>query len=277
MSKTVLMRWDIACVVLLILLGIFHIPIQWMSDRFWEDPVSFRKPILFGISTGLTLGSLILLLDSLRPHRWDPWLRGLLCTSLSLEVLLITIQPWRGEPSHFNRNGSLNATIELVMLLLILAAVVAISFLTVRACLPNAFRDVSRALMAANRWGMVFLLLSCGLGIWITWVGHSQQALGKPPEVFGERGVLKFPHGATLHAIQTLVIWAWICDWIRSRSAWQSVTWLAIAHGFLLAFSLRQTLLGRGRWEVDFTAWGIVAGMIVAGIFALGFAFRSRT
>ncbi len=41
--------------VFLIVLGIFHLFVQIISPRDWESLIGWRKPILFGISTGLTL------------------------------------------------------------------------------------------------------------------------------------------------------------------------------------------------------------------------------
>jgi hypothetical protein len=263
-------------VAVLLLIGIVHLPIQFMSEQLWEDPISFRKPILFGISTGVTLGSLLMLLDELRPRRLDTWLRAVLCSTLTLEVILITIQPWRGEGSHFNRSGPLNATIEFAMLVLILTAVLIIAYLTLRSAFPGAFRPIPVARVAGHRWGMLFLLVSCALGIWITIEGSAQLARGGDPGLMGEQGVLKFPHGATLHAIQTLVIWAWICDWIGSRYAWHSVTWLAASHLLLLIYSMRQTLLGRGRWEMDAVGSGLLTGIALTGLLSIGLALWSQ-
>ena len=251
-------RWDGFAVALLLGLGLSHLPINMVSDLQWEHPASFRKPILFGISTGLTLGSLLLLLSDLHPRRWDRLLRGGLCVTLVLEVVLITIQAWRRVPSHFNRTTFLDASIETLMLICILLAVAMIVGLTARAQRPNAFRNGSPARILAHRAGMLFLVASCLLGIGITIVGHVQLVQGGSAEIFGDRGVMKFPHGAVLHAIQTLVIWSWLCDKLASVHGQASVAWLVASHFLFIVYATRQTLMGHSRWETDEWGWGLL-------------------
>ncbi len=255
-------RWDGFAVALLLGLGFIHLPINMVSDLAWDHPSSFRKPILFGISTGLTLGSLLLLLNDLHSRRWDRFLRGGLCVSLVLEVVLITIQAWRGVPSHFNRSTFLDALIETLMLICILLAVAVIVGLTARALRQDAFRTGSPARILAHRAGMLFLVASCFLGIGITIVGNYQLLQGGSTEIFGNRGVMKFPHGAVLHAIQTLVIWSWLCDKFASRHGQASVAWLVASHFLFILYATRQTLMGHSRWETDELGWGLLGSSV---------------
>ncbi len=67
----------------------------------------------------------------------------------------------------------------------------------------------------ALRGGLWLLTLSCGLGIMVTITGELNLAAGKRPEVWGPAGVLKYPHGAALHAIQTLPILSWLLHKLR--------------------------------------------------------------
>lgn len=270
------LQWDALSVLFLLGLGLFHIPMQWVSDLPLGDPTSFRKPILFGISTGLTLGSLLLLLADLRPRGWDSQLRGWLCGTLVVEVLLITVQSWRHVPSHFNRSTFFDATMEISMLACILVAVVLIVGLTVRSLQRNAFHNTSPARILAQRAGMIFLVLSCVLGIGITVLGNYLMLRGGSSEIFGAKGVLKFPHGAVLHAIQTLVLWAWLCDRSGSARGHLSVAWLAASHLFFLSYSVRQTLLGIGRWDVEGLGWGLLGGAIASAFVSLMVAIWPR-
>jgi hypothetical protein len=263
------LRWDTIAVLFLVGLGLLHIPIQWMSSIAWDDSTSFRKPILFGISTGLTLGSLLLLLNDLQARSWDWLARVGLVLALVLEVLLITLQSWRGAPSHFNRSTILDTAIETSMLACILIAVSWILALTVRCLRPNAFRELSSARKFAQRAGMILLFLSCVLGIAITILGNYQILRGQSPEFLGNKGVLKFPHGAVLHAIQTLVLWAWLCEFFGSSCARWSVASLMGAHCFFLVYALRQTLLGRSRWDADLFGWGLLGCTILATVVAI--------
>jgi hypothetical protein len=261
--------WDSAAVIFLFWLGLLHVPLQWVSDLSWEDSRSFRKPILFGISTGLTLASLLWLMNDLRPRRWDVPLRRVLCGTLVLEVLLITVQSWRRVPSHFNHATPLDVVIEVGMLVCILIAVVAIVRLTFRAFQREAFKEVGSARILAQRSGMLFLLISCAIGIGITLIGNYQMILGKSPETYGGEGVLKFPHGAVLHAIQTLVLWSWIGDFFKWKRVISSTVWLVVSHLFFLFFAMRQTGLGRARWDCDQLGWLLLGGAIAAGLASL--------
>jgi hypothetical protein len=262
-------RFGVVAVFFLLALGLLHIPIQLASDLPWEDPKSYRKPILFGISTGLTLGSLLLLMSDLRPRRWDPYMRGLLCGTLVAEVLLITVQSWRRVPSHFNRSTIVDASIETGMLVCILLAVAVIFALTVRSFRQDAFPNASAARILAQRSGMVFLVLSCVLGIGITVMGNFLMINGGSPEILGSKGILKFPHGIVLHAIQTLVLWALICDVFGSARGVSSVAWLSASHLSFLIYALRQTFLGRSRWETDDIGWVLLGGTVVSAVISL--------
>ena len=56
----------------------------------------------------------------------------------------------------------------------------------------------------AIRSGMCLLLFSCVLGFAMVLHGNQQITLGKPPEIYGAAGVMKFPHGVPIHSIQFL-------------------------------------------------------------------------
>lgn len=270
------LRWDALAVLFLLGLGIVHIPIQMASNLAWDAPTSFRKPILFGISTGLTLGSLLLLLHDLRRNPWDRYLRTWLCVSLVAEVLLISVQAWRGVPSHFNRVTPVDTAIEVSMLACILFAVAWILVLTYRSMQQNAFGAVSPARVLAQQAGMLFLTLSCFLGIGITIIGNYQLLTGGSTETLGRNGVLKFPHGAVLHAIQTLVAWSWLCDRFQAMQGKWSVALLSGAHLAFMVYATRQTWMGRSRWDGDGVAWGLLGAMLLLGTLAIVIALKRK-
>ncbi len=93
----------------------------------------------------------------------------------------------------------------------------------------------------------------------ITYIGHRQQLIGKPPELWGDRGALKFPHGATFtqynHSSLSPGLWSGFyreeandCENVR-LSPW---------HLFGGLQSTRRST-GRGRFEFD-------RGTILVGI-----------
>ncbi len=257
--------------------GMLHIPMHMSSNLDWEDPSSFRKPIMFGVSTGVTLWSSLVVLGMLKPLLWDGWASKLLSGSLLVEVSLITIQAWRQVPSHFNRSSLLNATIESAMLLMITIASILIIALTVRAFWPGQWRTGEPAMHLAMQTGLLFLVLSCAIGFFITFVGKWQLTSGGSPSIYPPRGILKFPHGAVMHAIQLFAVLAWLNGVLNASRAILSI---GIANAAAIAwfgYSWLQTGRGRGRMELDLSSGSLMAMAFVLGTIAIGVAWWTRT
>ncbi len=245
--------------VLLCASGLVHLGLWMAAGQEWEGPISLRKPALFGISSGLTLWSLGWVLSCIPSHTWERLAGRFVALALLGEVGLITMQYWRGVPSHFNHATSMDRWIEAVMLMLILLVTLWIAWLSLR-----AQRSLTQppAMARATRAGMWLLLLSCGLGIMTTVLGQWNLNHGKPYEVWGQAGVLKFPHGIALHAIQLLPLCAWLLQWLRVSSAERVIQGLIAAQWFLVLYALKQTLQGRSR--VDMDAWSLL--LLVAAV-----------
>jgi hypothetical protein len=254
-----------------------HAALFVILDRAWEDPLSFRKATLFGLSTGLTLWSCLWASTRMSGSKYDKILRNTLCGSLVLEVFLITLQTWRGELSHFNHIGVVNGLIELSMLVLITLAVVAMFVLTYRAWRPASLVGSSISIAWAIRWGLLLLSVSALVGYGITWVGQEQMVRGLSPTHFKVRGVLKFPHGAALHAIQTLAVVAWFTDRMRIKNSVRIIHCLAAAHGCWLGYALYQTFAGLDRFELSTTSLLLIAATILCGLATVASAIFGRT
>ena len=82
--------------------GIIHLGIYFLYGGPWEGEVSWRKPILFGISAGLTSISMGWVWASLSRWKYDGFLSSTAALALLVEVGLIDLQQWRGVASHFN-------------------------------------------------------------------------------------------------------------------------------------------------------------------------------
>lgn len=271
-------KFEISCVALLIASGLVHAALFLGFDRIWEDPLSFRKATLFGLSTGVTLWSCLWANSNLKELRYDPILRGTLCGSLVIEVFLITLQTWRGELSHFNHNGIINGLIELIMLLLVTIAVAIIFSLTYRAWQRVNPLGCSSSIAWSIRWGLLLLSLSALIGFGITWIGQEQMTRGLRPTHFNVRGILKFPHGAALHAIQTLAIVAWFTDRWQILNSVRIIHCLAAAHACWLGYALYQTLAGLDRFELSTTVSLILlAATILCGLASAALTLYGRT
>jgi len=233
---------------ILVASGLVHIGVWGVLGGPWEGPVTWRKPILFGISGGLTAISLGWAWARLPWRRGDLWLARITAWALVIEVALIDLQRWRGVASHFNRQTPLDSWLYDLMGGLILFVTAVIIDLTVR-----WFRTrppVPADMLLAARSGLVLLTVSCLLGIWASVNGEMQLAAGRPPEIFGAAGVVKFPHGVVIHAIQWLPFIAWAARRVGlgDRTRVLLVAVATAASALLLAYALTQTLAGRPRF-----------------------------
>jgi hypothetical protein len=268
--------------VILVGSGVLHL-MKWLIDGgAWEGPLSIRKPMLFGISSGLTTWSIAWVMTRLEPRKYDRWLINGMAFGLLVEVALITLQYWRGVPSHFNHLTTLDSTIEFTMLGLILAVTLGITHVSLR---TSQLRPIEPAMAIAIRGGMWLLTLSCGIGI-ATWLlGSYNISLGKSYEHWGREGALKFPHGVALHAIQTLPIVVWCGQQLRLAKLVRLVRCTLASQVFFLLYSLWQTSQGKARFDFDIVGGAllaVVAMLVAIPMFSLSFGLlkfliRSRS
>lgn len=246
-------------------LGIFHILVWLVLGGVWEGPLSWRKPILFGISTGVTLISVASIFDRLRPARFDSLIIRILSVSLVLEVLLITIQQWRGQASHFNHDSILNTSIEYAMTTLIVAATFVLVQITFRAFY---FLNTARDLQIANRAGLAFLIISCLIGFFILWNGNKQVLAGQDPSTYGKAGVAKFPHGIAIHSLQffPILCYAFAKLGLSKNQRIGMLKWSIASMSGMLTYSIFQTLSGKPRFE--WTPAGALIFSISVGLLA---------
>lgn len=245
-------RFLIACGLLLLASGAFHGVVLLLSDTGWEGPVSWRKPILFGFSFGITVVTVAIVASALRMRSGVAWaLLGSLGVASVAETALITLQTWRGVPSHFNFATGFDGAIFSAMGGLVAVVAVALVILTVLTFTSQ--RTDARSLAWAIRAGMVLLLVGQALGGAIIAVGVpaaiADQAAVFGPEgvVFGEAGILKSPHGIAMHAIQVLPLLAWLAQvagW-KERLRIRAVVSAIVGYSALLGVSSFQAFTGQ--------------------------------
>ena len=263
--------WQLAVIgFLLVVSGLAHLVVWAAAGGPWEGSISWRKPILFGISGGLTCLSLGWAWAQLPWRRGDAWLAATVAWALLVEVCLINLQTWRGVASHFNRATPFDSWLYDVMGLLILWVTLVAVDLTIR-----FFRQptgLASDMLLAARAGLVLLVVSCLLGIWVSVHGDMRVAAGLEPERYGAAGVPKFPHGAVIHALQWLPLLAWAAR--RAGVTQRRRLWLVAAAvvGTTLigCFALVQTLAGRSRFDVTpVTGTLLAVGVICLAVPAL--------
>lgn len=230
-------RWLVVLSAVLLASGVAH-GLVWLLDGVpsLAGPVSWRKPIVFGLSAGVTTASvawLVSLLDaSASRARWA----RLYGVTMVLEIFLIDLQRWRGVGSHYNVATPLDGAIFSAMGVLICVSVASLGVLGWRAARSAAVPVDTRAAAGA---GVALLLVGSLVGAAMASHGSAIGATGG--------GWMKLPHFVALHAIQTLPALAW---WLERRGApvdarARLVRWTAAAHTLLLAVSLAWAALAR--------------------------------
>jgi hypothetical protein len=185
--------------------GAAHLIPFLASGAVWGGAVSWRKPILFGLSIGIVTWWLAWVLDKLpwsqrRKTTWAIAYTG----AMVVEYTVITAQRWRGVASHFNGTTPLDGALFGVMGIAIGIVSVLITALAVAAARRRP-RD------PAMRWallgGLALMLGGLATGGLLIQLGNAQTVDGSAPEVVraGAAGVPKYTHAVALHAPQALV------------------------------------------------------------------------
>lgn len=98
---------------LLLVSGLVHLGILIIGGGSWKGPLSLRKPATFGLSFGLTLITIVWVASFLPLGQRT---RGVLLSAFTvvcaLETGLVSMQAWRGVPSHFNLETTFDGLIR---------------------------------------------------------------------------------------------------------------------------------------------------------------------
>ena len=239
--------------LILLVSAAVHGVIFLFSGTSWDGPVSWRKPVLFGFSFGITAVTVALIATQLRMRTWLAWLLlGPLAVASVAETALITMQVWRGVPSHFNGSTAFDTAVfdSMGSLVVVVAAVlVVLTILTF-----TSITTTEPTLTWSIRAGMVLLVIGQALGVGIIAVGvpaveagNEAAVFGPHGVLFGEAGILKSPHGIAMHAIQVLPLLALLVQatgWTARLRA-LAVSAAIVGYSALLAVAAAQAYTGQ--------------------------------
>ena len=250
---------------LLFISGIFHVGVWFVQGGSMSGPISWRKPIIFGLSAGVTCLSLSWIMSFLPKHRIRGWLLAAsFGIAFIIEVFLITMQQWRGVPSHFNYSTPFDSSVFSMMLNMIIIVQIVIVILTVWSLL--ALEGISSSFVWAIRLGMVLLVVSQIFGILIAQnglpkvldfqTGEYFSEGTKSAYIFGEAGSMKMPHALTLHAIQTLPLLAFLLSFTNWSESGRTRAVIVAAVGYIgmVAVSATQTFSGLVLFDLSLLA-----------------------
>ena len=204
---------------LLLASGVVHLGILVIGGGSWEGPLSLRKAATFGLSFGLTLITIIWVAALLQlGDRLRSVLLGAFTVASALETGLVSLQAWRGVPSHFNLETTFDGLVARSLAGGGVALVAIIATL-----LFEAFRSqptLPLSLRIAIRTGFATLLLSLVTGALMIAKGMQLVFAGDPMAAYAIGGTLKPTHAMTMHAILMLPLVAWLssfADWSERR------------------------------------------------------------
>lgn len=226
--------------------GLVHVAVWLLAGLpALEGPVSWRKPIVFGLSTGVLSLSLAWVIGFLPQTTRLVGQTALYVALIAGELVLIAMQQWRGVGSHFNRASAFDGAVFTTMGVMIVIVSIIIGMWTIALFKPiTADRDSA----FAARAGMLLLnagnVMGAGLAAW----GSIQAAVGLPPNIFGEAGQMKVPHAVALHAIQVLPIIALMVR--RYAQHTRLVRVATVGYTGVFVFTLVQTFSGRAPLDV---------------------------
>jgi hypothetical protein len=250
-------RFAYAGAALLVVSGLAHGVVYVVDGGAWAGPISWRKPVVFGLSFGITLATLSWVMGLLRPSKLLGWLvLGVLTVASVGEVGLISMQRWRGVASHFNDETPFDSAVfslmgSLVSIIGVLVVVMtAWSFVRIAAPPSLAF---------AVRAGLVLVLVSQAVGA---------QMIAEAGNTFGEAGALKLPHAVTLHAVQVLpaIALLLLAGEATEHRRVRVVGLGAAGYALIMAATMVQTYSGRGPLDVG----AVPAGLAVVGLGLVG-------
>lgn len=243
-----------------------------------EGPLSWRKPVTFGISFGITTLTLAWVSSHLAlPRRWVTASLVVVAAANTCEVTWVTLQHARGVPSHFNQETSLDGALFIANGVAIAATVAVIAVYTVCSFVrPSA----PPALALGLRVGLLLLLVSMATGVWMI---LREMAFGLPPTQVAPGGSVKALHAVGMHGLQVVAVLAWVLSSVAVPEASRVRLVATAAAGYVLLTGSVAVLTlsgasplggGAGGWTVRLLAVALVAGPWSVAAVAAGAALR---
>ncbi|MFJ5530846.1 hypothetical protein [Streptomyces sp. NPDC093261] len=225
----------------LVLSGLAHLLVFAVDGGPWDGPVSWRKPVTFGLSFGLTLIAVTWVTSYVRiGGRPRTVLLVVFAADCVVEVAGITLQAWRHVPSHLNTSTPFDTAVAMMLavgggvLVVVLSAFAAAAFRHRPggpSGMPLALRSGFAILMVALLSGAVMI----ARGVMLSRTGHQEAA-------YHSTAPLKPLHGVSLHAVLVLPALAWLL----SRTAWSAAARRRVLRAAVGAYTA--AVLGAGVW-----------------------------
>lgn len=218
--------------VALMVSGLVHLGVLVVSGGSWSGPLSWRKPATFGLSFGLTLATVtwVLSFSAIRPRPRAVTL-SVLAGACLVEVVVITVQAWRGLTSHFGVSGP---GAGLVAAGAAAGAAVLVVDLAVITVLVWRAPAGSASMRLALRAGFAALMVALGLGVYMLARGMAIARTMDPAAAFAFSATVKPGHAATLHGVLVLPALAWLLTFAQRPERFRLAAVRTATAGYLL-------------------------------------------
>ncbi len=204
--------------------GLAHLVVFAVDGGPWDGPVSWRKPVTFGLSFGVTLMAVVWVTSYVRlGARTRVVLLAVFAADCVVEVGGITLQAWRRVPSHLNMETPFDTGVSMM---LAVGGGVLVVVLTVFAVASFRHRPDGPAGMAlAVRSGFAILLVALASGAAMIARGVVLTRTGHQEGAYHSTAPLKPLHGVSLHAVLVLPLLAWLLSRTSAsaRTRWRTV------------------------------------------------------
>ncbi|MGH8877763.1 MAG: hypothetical protein ACRD0P_10535 [Stackebrandtia sp.] len=200
--------------------GLFHLIVYAIDGGSWSGPVSWRKPVTFGLSFGIVLATIVWVSTyiNIRPRARNI-LIGVFTAASAYEVAGITVQRWRGLPSHFNNEDPVSAVIMVGLAAgggVLVAVVIALTVLSLR---RNP--DAPPSMMLSVRAGLLILVAAMASGAAMIATGVVLSDTQGVEAAYRQAGWLKPTHAATMHAVTVLPALSLLTSCMDRTETWR--------------------------------------------------------
>ncbi|MBA3907643.1 MAG: hypothetical protein H0X35_13310, partial [Pseudonocardiales bacterium] len=217
--------------------GLVHVVVLLVTRRTWIGPVSLRKAATFGLSFGLTLASVAWATSFLRLRARELVLGAFLIACVT-ETVLVTLQAWRGVPSHFDFATPFDTAVSMT-----LAAgggvIVAVGIAAAVAAFTGAC-TLAPSMALAVRAGLAVLLVALATGALMIARGVLEARSGDPQLAYDTAGSLKPLHAVAMHAVLVLPGLAWLLG----HTPWDEHRRLALVRVAVVADAVLTLVVG---------------------------------
>jgi hypothetical protein len=262
--------------------GVIHIAILIMTSASWIGPLSLRKAATFGLSFGLTLLTVTWVASFLTlSKRARAILLGLFTAACVLETTLVSLQAWRGVPSHFNVETTFDAMVARMLAAGGFVLVVIIVVLTLSAFQKDPTVPIS--LRIAIRIGFIALVSAAAVGGVMIARGMTLVFAGDPQAAYASGGTLKPTHGVTMHGLLVLPAAAWLLSFADLSERHRTSVVLVAAAGYLVLVAVVTVanFMGLELHQMPPTTIGLLAVgaflLLGSGLLSLAAVVRTRT